>query len=88
MLGGAEPLVNVSDDIWVQGSTGRTRLRLPLDRPEAATAHVAARGGITPYVRLGDAFAWLCVLAAFGSVTYDALRPPSRATDAMGVADA
>ena len=32
------------------------------------TAPVAGRGGLTPYVRLGDAFAFACVLAAVGAL--------------------
>src|SRR5204863_6816022 len=32
------------------------------------TAPVAGRGGLTPYVRVGDAFAFACVLAAVGAL--------------------
>ena len=61
---------------------GRMRLRLPLDQPAAATVAVSARSAITPYVRLGDVFAWLCVVVAVGCVGSDGIRSVSRPRDA------
>jgi apolipoprotein N-acyltransferase len=45
------------------------------DTASSAGAPVSARGGLTPYVRVGDAFAMACVAFAIGGVGWIALRP-------------
>ena len=43
---------------------GRILARLDRDRPEALTVEVRPCDGLTPYARMGDAFAWLATAAA------------------------
>jgi len=49
----------------------------------SVTAAVAGRTAITPYVRFGDAFAFVCVLAAAGALSRTLARRPARARDEL-----
>jgi apolipoprotein N-acyltransferase len=107
--GGADVLVNVSNDFWLGGpggseqhlaaavfravelarpllratntgvtaaidARGRILARLAPDRPSAATVEVRPGGGLTPYARMGDAFAWLAAAAALLAAGAGAVR--------------
>ena len=41
---------------------GRTAAQLPLDIRSQLTAPYDFRGDLTPYVRFGDWFSWLCII--------------------------
>jgi apolipoprotein N-acyltransferase len=58
---------------------GRIVARLPTDERAELDAPYAFRSDITPYVRFGDWFAWLCVIASFALLGVAVERGKSKA---------